>query len=227
MLEWFELECEDKEIDARRMVELYGKGTKQQLENQLIDEGKLGVLQSIIHHMDEDLPDFWNSLTEKDKIVFMEKYRSTFEVIRSPIPREAIEELIAWWKNGELSVRGGMKSVEEQADDFIVHFDQETSMKVDYLVNATGQMLNVSISPYQSDILNNLLNQRVIQPEKFGGVQVHWPTSEPVSQRYGLVEQLYLHGQLITGVQYGNNTAGMLRDHAHDVVERIASRIKN
>lgn len=221
IFQWFKQECADKEINWADVLKAFGEGTKDQMKKQLTNEGDLGRLQSLLHHLDDLLPEFWLALNERDKQQFLEKYRDSFEIIRSPIPRETVQELVNWWEKGELTVRGGMQEVVELADSFEVVFETKETVEVDYLINATGQNKKVEQSRYQSKLLNQLINQRILQPETFGGVQVLWPSSEAISQRHGVFENLFVHGQLIQGIQYGNNTAGMLVKHAHEVVTKI------
>ncbi|MDE1549106.1 FAD/NAD(P)-binding protein [Jeotgalibaca caeni] len=226
ILEWFKLECSEKKVDWKRLVKQFGQGTKEQLENQLLDERDLGIFQAILHEMDSILPDFWLALTEMDKQTFMSRYQTLFETFRSPLPRSTTAELIAHWQKGEIRVHSGMKSVTTSATGFSVSFEAEEEVEVDYLLNATGQMKEVAISTYQDDLINHGLNTRLFQPEAFGGIQVIWPDSTVVSQRYGVIANLYAHGQLIHGLQFGNNTAGMIRDHAYQVVEQMMKRKK-
>ncbi|MGP6146757.1 FAD/NAD(P)-binding protein [Jeotgalibaca sp. A122] len=219
MIEWFKLECEDKEINVGALLNRYSKGDIDDLKAQLTDEGQLGMLQMIIHAMDPYLADYWLALNETDKKQYFHDYRADFERFRSPIPSESISELLEGCESGKISIHKELKAIADVQGAFDVSFENGKNIQVDYLINATGQDKNIEKSYNNSKLLNNLLNKRIVQPEVFGGIQVIWPTSQAVSQRYGIISNLVIHGQLISGLQYGNNTVGMIRDHAYRVVK--------
>lgn len=224
MIEWFQKECESLDINLSETIEKFGQGTKEQLERQLIDNEKFGVLQAIIHHMDYYLPDYWVSLNEIDKKRYKQEYMGLFELIRTSIPQETVNNLLTWWDSGQVSVFKDMDSVTEFPTEFEIGFSGGRKLKVDYLINSTGQNKQIKISKYNSALLNNTLNKRILQPEPFDGVQVTWPDSCAISQRYGVIENLFVHGQIIEGLQYGNNSAGMLLRHAAEVVKELVKK---
>ncbi|MGP6139285.1 FAD/NAD(P)-binding protein [Jeotgalibaca sp. A127] len=217
MVEWFYLECEDKEINFNDLNYRFGKGSKEQLNEQLREETDLGILQGIIHKMDFYLADFMAALTEADRDLFYSHYEPLFRHFRTPMPKESLEKLMRAWNAGEIKVWDKMKAVDALENGFVVQLQSE-NVAVDYLVNATGQNQNLKISQMNSDLLGQLMNERILQPEAFGGVQVLWPSAEAVSQRYGVLEDFYVHGQLVIGLQYGNN-AHLLMKQAHKVVK--------
>lgn len=221
MVEWFYLECRDKGVDFDSLNHRFGQGTQEELNAQLQEKTDLGVLQAIIHHMDSHLADFMQSLTEVDKQRFYAEFEPMFKHFRAPMPKASLEKLMEEWNAQRITVCGDMREVETTASGFKVQFGNEESAEVDYLINATGHNMNVQITPYQSTLMNQLLNERILQPELFGGVQVIWPSAQAITQRYGVLNRLYVHGQLIQGVQYGNN-AHLLMKQAEQVVAEDA-----
>ena len=109
-----------------------------------------------------------------------------------------------------------MEGVEMLEERFKVKLEDE-EVEVDYLINATGQNQILTNSELPTDLLGQLINERILQPETFGGVQVLWPGAEAISQRYGVLHNFYVHGQLVIGLQYGNN-AHLLMKQARKVV---------
>lgn len=229
MIEWFYLECKDKQVDFDDLRTSFSKGTKEQLERQLRNDKGIGMLQAIIHKMDAHLADFMQVLTEADKEIFYSEYEPLFKHFRTPMPKESLKELLQWWNSGEIDVWERMQSVEVDAAKFKVLVADDETVEVDYLVNATGHDMNVKSSMYQSDLMNQLIEKQIIEPERFGGVKVIWPSAEAISQRFGILERLFIHGQLIQGIQYGNN-AHLLMQQAYQVVNIDAKeqmKIKN
>lgn len=224
MLGWFQKECAAKGVDWRGLVADFGTGDLASLSRQLQDERDLGILQAILHQMDSFLAEYWLALTEEDQQRFLKDCLQLFETFRSPIPRETIQELVAWWRSGEIQVLGGMDKIAQHSESFTVSFANGERLEMEYLVNATGQVRQVQLSRYNPPLLQNLLNQRILLPDESGGVTVLWPSSCAISQRYGVLENLIVHGQLIEGTQFGNNTVGTLAEHAHDVVARFSKK---
>lgn len=224
MKEWFALECADKGIDFHDLKKRFGKGSQGQLNEQLEKETDIGILQGIIHKMDFYLADYMNALTEEDRALFFGKYEPVFRHFRTPMPKDSLEKLMAAWNTGEIRVWGEMHKVEPQTEGFKVYVGDDV-VEVDYLINATGQKLNIKMKELPTGLLKQLLNERILQPEAFGGVQVTWPSAEAVSQRYGVLNNFYVHGQLVIGLQYGNN-AHLLMKQARKVVRYDASKMK-
>lgn len=219
LIDWFKKECEEKEIDWQSVFEDFGLGSREQLAQQLENSGDLGKVQAILHQLDDMLPEFWLALRDTDKQRFLNEYSAQFETIRSPMPRQSVEDLVQLWQSGEITVYGGMREVFVDDEHFEVVLANGKWVAVDYLINASGQEKRVSLATDQSPLITHMLSHRLIQSEEFGGVQVEWPSLRAISQRYGIITNLYIHGQLIHGIQHGNNTAGMLMRHAHHVVE--------
>lgn len=223
MVEWFRLECADKQVDFNDLRRRFGKGTKAQLEEQLRVEDEVGLLQAIIHKLDPHLADFLNALTEADRQKFFSEYEPLFKHFRAPMPKKSLEELLQWWNAGEIAVWQDMQSVESMDSGFRVSIQDGKTIEVDYLVNATGHNMQVKPSPYNSQLLNQLVDERILQAEPFGGVQVLWPSAQAISQRYGVLEGMRVHGQLVQGTQYGNN-ARLLMLQANQVVNACAEK---
>lgn len=216
MMEWFYLECADKGIDFDDLNNRFGKGSKDQLNEQLREDTDLGVLQGMIHKLDFYLADFMNALTEEDRELFYTNYEPLFRHFRTPMPRVSLERLMDAWNTGKINVWEKMEAVEKMDEGFKVQL-ADAEIEVDYLINATGQNQMLMKSALPSGLLGQLINERILQPEAFGGVQVLWPSAEAVSQRYGVLDNLYVHGQLVIGLQYGNN-AHLLMKQARKVV---------
>src|SRR5699024_2858752 len=100
--------------------------------------------------------------------------------------------------------------IEENGASFTCHLKDGTSINVDYFINATGNDIHVSFDKKQMHLLSQMLNERIIQPEEFGGVQVRIPDLSAVSQKYGVIHTLKAHGQLIAGIQFGNSSVRII-----------------
>lgn len=223
--EWFILECIDKQVDVKMIRLLYGKGTKEQLEAQLKHESKVGTLQTIIYKWDPYVADFLNALTIQDKEAFFSLYEATFNHFRTPMPKKSVQSLLTWWNNGEIDVISGLNHIEVTESGFTLNAENSKKKQLDFLINATGHDLIVKPSLYQTELINQLVNEQIIQASKFGGIRADWPNAEVVSPRYGILKGFYAHGQIIKGTQYVNSArAIMLR--AQQVVDSVGKEQK-
>lgn len=225
MLEWFESECQDKGIDFADLHKRFGKGTKEQLNAQLQEETDLGVLQAVIHKLDAYLVIFMEALSETDKQTFYATYEPIFKHFRTPMPKSSLEKLMQEWNANRIQVWDNMHSVKTEKHGFTIQLEKDRAVEVDYLINATGHEMFVNPSTVQSPFIKQLVNERILQPELFGGIQVIWPSAQALSQRYGILNRLYVHGQLIQGLQYGNN-AHLLMRRANEVITSDVKRYK-
>lgn len=226
MIEWFHLECMDKQVDVEYLRMHFSRGNKEQLKEQLCNDNGIGMLQAIIHKMDAHIAEFLQALTKTDKERFFTQYEPLFKHFRTPMPKESLKELVQWWDSGEIEVWEGMQTVEIEDSGFKIKVADEETVRVDYLLNATGHDMEVKPSVYQSKLMNHLVQNEIIQSEHFGGVEVIWPSAEAISRRFGILRGLFIHGQLIQGIQYGNN-AHLLMQQAYKVVNDYAESKKN
>lgn len=65
------------------------------------------------------------------------------------------------------------------------------------------------------------MDERILQPETFGGVQVRLPDLSAISQKYGIIHRLKIHGELISGIQFGNNSVDIISESVRPAVEDI------
>jgi len=210
LMNWFKKEVELNGISVKTMWSTYGKGTIEGLKHDLENLEEIGQFQFIIHQLDDLLPEMWESLTEKDKNRFLKSYESKWAKFRSPMPKQTAIKLIDFYEKGKIHLSGPTKNVTKENDLFRIELEEGNSFQVDYVINATGQKNKLSLYGDETSLITQLLNEQLLQKELFGGVQVTWPALSAVNHRYGVLPQLKIQGQLISGIQFGNNTMGMV-----------------
>src|SRR5699024_11863922 len=109
--------------------------------------------------------------------------------VRSSFPKESGEILVEEWKKEAISVYGKVHDVIKRENHFEVLLEKNVKKEVEYLINATGSIKNVDWKIGRMPLLAQLLSERVLQPEVFGGVQVTMPNLSAISQRYGVLHQ--------------------------------------
>lgn len=216
MIEWFRLECQEHGVDFDRLVERFGTGTTPQLREQLETQTDLDIVQTIIGKMDPYIADYMTALKVSDRRLFYSEYESLFHHLRAPMPKQSAERLIEGVDNQEIFVYAGIQSIEPLEDGFTIQLANK-SVTIDYLINATGHEMSLSEPEIQLPLIAQLVDEYILEAEYNGGAQVIWPSAEAVSQKYGILNNFYVHGQLVQGIQYGNS-AHLLMQQATKVV---------
>jgi len=199
-------------------------GSIEKVQRDIMDPYILGVVQTLILGLDPFLTEMWGALTEKDKNRFMEDYGEIWDKVRSSFPKESGEILVEEWKKEAISVYGKVHDVIKRENHFEVLLEKNVKKEVEYLINATGSIKNVDWKIGRMPLLAQLLSERVLQPEVFGGVQVTMPNLSAISQRYGVLHQFKVHGPLIAGIQFGNNSIDILSETAQTAVQSIIQK---
>lgn len=196
-------------------------GSKKEIQNHLTDDHELGVVQTLILGMDRFLSEIWMALTEKDKERFFKEYYEEWDKIRSSFPKESGEILVKVWEEERIKVFADVLDVKKNSDSFKILLKDQESQSADYLINATGSKKKVDFNLTRMPLLQHLLNHRIVQAETFGGLEVTVPELSALSQKYGVLDRLKVHGPLISGIQFGNNSIDIISEGVQRAVEDI------
>lgn len=97
------------------------------------------------------------------------------------------------------------------------------SQEVDCIVNATGANKHVSKETMPLGLVHHMLSECILEPNMFGGVEVEVPPLSAVSAKYGVLRGLKVHGQLISGIEFGNSAVEIISGSVKEAVQDIAS----
>lgn len=218
--EWFLKEAESQGMDSLVYWKNFGKGSLNGLRFDLRHLEEIGNFQSIIHSMTTIYADLWNAMTEKDREEYLNYFSEDFTRFRSPLPSKTIEQLLEYSDDGSVSIYSGISSVRKNNTKFEINFDSGEGIRVDYLLNGTGQTKNLEHTrEAQSRLIQQLINEHVLLPYPYGGVQILYPSMSVISQRYGLLKNFKVYGQLVSGIDYLNNTVELISRSAIRGVE--------
>ena len=173
------------------------------------------------------LPEIWMALEETDKKLFFDKYNEKWDKLRSSFPVATAKELVSAWEENKITVSNQLVDVIKEENSFELILKDGESQHVDYIINAAGTQKNVSFNMDRMPLLSQLLNERLLQPETFGGIQINLPDFSAISQKYGIIHTLKVHGELISGIQFGNNSVNMVSESARPAVNDILKYFKN
>lgn len=226
-IEWFKKELDNQDSPLKNNEINSQLGSKGSIESELNDSSKLGIIQTLLNNMDPFLTDIWMALNEVDKQTFLNTYYTKWDKLRSPFPPATGKKLVSAWEENKINVFDNLSDITQSQQSFKFTLKNKTSHHTDYLINAAGNEMNVSFEMDRMPLLQQLLSERLLQPETFGGVQVSLPDLSAVSQKYGVLHTLKIHGQLITGIQFGNNSVNIISDSARSAVQDIMQQIKS
>lgn len=225
-LDWFKKELKFQKLTLNEPLTAESLGSKQSMELQLAHKSEIDIIQTVLKNITLLQTDIWYTLSETDKYIFLNKYYKTWDKLRAPFPPETGENLVYAWNKNKFQVYDNLVQVNKNNSSFTFKLDNEETIEVDYVINATGNDLNVSHNMEQVPLISQLANERIIQAEPFGGLQVTVPELSVVSQKYGVIDTLKAHGQLIAGVQFGNSSVRIISKSAQASVEDIMNKFE-
>ncbi|MEG0553592.1 MAG: FAD/NAD(P)-binding protein [Carnobacterium sp.] len=226
-VDWFKKESEHQQLSLENNWKNNQLGSKETLKKELMDAKEIGAIQNLLHDMSPFLPEIWMALKENDKQVFFDTYYEKWDKLRSSFPVATARELITAWEENKITVSNQLIDIIENDQSFKLILKNEEPKYVDYVINAAGTEKNVSFKMSRMPLLSQLLNERILQPETFGGVQISYPDFSAISQKHGILHTLKVHGELISGIQFGNNSVNMVSESARPAVNDILHYLRN
>ena len=214
--DWFIKEVEHKGLDIKELWRKYGRGTIDGLRFDLGHLEELGKFQAIISGMKRLYAEIWNALSEEGREQFLANYADRFLSFRSPIPVASAQKIIEGVDEGFVKIEQNIKEVKNNKNHFQIHFNESDEvLEVDYLLNGTGQTADLNEKwQQQQTLIKQLLNERILMPDKHGGVQIIYPDMSAISQHFGVLSTFKIYGQLVSGVDYYNNTVDLISESA-------------
>ena len=110
------------------------------MEYDLNHEEEMGIFQSIIEHLKENLNWIWNSLSVKDQETFNRKYTKIIQLNSNPMPPRTARLLIKLIQNNELVIKKGLEDIVHKNNQFMLKYNDTTQNYelFDIVINATG-----------------------------------------------------------------------------------------
>lgn len=223
--DWFKKECSIHGVEwPASWFQKEPFGAKDNIKKNMQEPHNIGVIQTLILGLDRMLTTMWMALTEADKNIFITEYGKFWDKVRSSFPKESGEILLDRWEKNRIQVFQDVIDIIPQEHSFKWVLKKQASQITDYVINAAGYDLKVDFETKENPLLRQLLNDRLLQPEPFGGVQVTVPNLSAISQRYGILNRLKVHGPLISGIQFGNNSIDIISEGVQTAVIDIVNQ---
>ncbi|MBI5975689.1 FAD/NAD(P)-binding protein [Staphylococcus canis] len=218
----FKKECDRLNIPLQKLLNRRKYDAIRDLNYDLNHPEDVGLLQSLLEVIKENMDWIWNSLSRADQKLFIHKYFRYFKENTNPMPRETAELIIDAIKNNELKIYSGLENVRHYYGKFRLSFKhQEDELKVDAVINATGPKKKLETLDQDDALLIDIANRQIVQPHPMGGIQIVPSTNEVVSPLYGTISNLRAIGQVTNGVNFERNGVNMILQQAVRSVENL------
>ena len=216
-------ECEDYGIDFKKLIYRRTGNHVKDLEYDLNHEEEMGIFQSIIEHLKENLNWIWNSLSVKDQETFNRKYTKIIQLNSNPMPPRTARLLIKLIQNNELVIKKGLEDIVHKNEQFMLKYNDTTQNyeSFDIVINATGSKTHLSQLDEDDQLILNLENRQIVQRHPMGGIQIIPETNQVISPRYGTLKNVIAIGQMTNGVNKLRNGVKMIVNQVVDTVSQL------
>lgn len=216
-------ECEDYSIDFQKLIHRRTGNHIQDLKYDLEHETEMGIFQSIIEYLKENLNWIWNSLSVKDQEEFNRKYTKMIQLNSNPMPPRTAKLLIQLIQKGELEIKKNLHDVQHKNNQFYLTFndDSQRTEAFDIVINATGSKTHLEQLDEDDQLVLNLENRQIVQRHSMGGIQIIPETNQVISPRYGTLTNVIAIGQMTNGVNKLRNGVKMIVDQVVNTVSQL------
>jgi uncharacterized NAD(P)/FAD-binding protein YdhS len=216
--------AEGRKIDWEAVFDLTETGKV--LKNDLLSaRGNVLAWQNVLISTETIINDIWNMMSLGDQALFDKKYSTLWSVFRHPMPVKNAEKILGYLEGGQLEVRGGLQkfAFKEDGDRFVFEF-AESLLEASYLINTSGH--GSQITKIQSQFIQNALNQGVITPQVFGGLNIDYHSNNVINGNNEILSHVYAVGSLTKGVRFYTNSIDQNASCAKEIARSILENIE-
>ena len=212
MAQLFYREIEEAEGKSIDWLHLFNPtGAVDQILGADIEKARKGPLpyQGVLSATEPVIGRLWNTLSIEDQCRFDRDFKSFWTVYRHPMPLINAQKVLDVLKTGQLDVLSGCGCIRSCGPgrgfeiDIETRFDIPFLLKTPYLINATGQGLDVMC--FRDPFIQNLLSKGFIQPHPRGGIRVDFHTSQVIDQGENRRPDIFALGEITRGVHFFTN----------------------
>ncbi|AXZ23127.1 FAD/NAD(P)-binding protein [Staphylococcus warneri] len=215
-------ECSDYGIDFEKLINRRTGNHINDLKFDLEHEKEMGIFQSIIEYLKENLNWIWNSLSFEDQQRFQEKYTKMIQLNSNPMPPRTAKLLIELLEKEALFIRKNLKNVYHEDGLFHLQYENENDIEdFNVVINATGSKNHLSELDEDDQLIRNLENRQIVQSHPMGGIQIIPETNQVISPRFGTLTNVIAIGQMTNGVNKLRNGVKMIVNQVANAVDRL------
>lgn len=207
----FKQECEDLNIPLQQLIDRKVGDPIKDLKYDLAHPEILGVFQSLLETIKENMNWIWNSLSSEDQREFMKRYMPILKANSNPMPPRTARLLIEEIEAGHLLIKKDLEKVVQENDTFIFKYkDSNETEQYNVVINATGPRTQLKDLDDDDSFLIDIANRQIVQAHPMGGIQIVPETNQVISPRYGTLPHLIAIGQITNGINQARNGVNMI-----------------
>lgn len=207
----FKQECEDLNIPLQQLINRKVGDPIKDLKYDLAHPEILGVFQSLLETIKENMNWIWNSLSIEDQREFMKRYMPILKANSNPMPPRTARLLIEEIEAGHLLIKKDLEKVVQENDTFVFKYkDSNETEQYNVVINATGPRTQLKDLDEDDGFLIDIANRQIVQAHPMGGIQIVPETNQVISLRYGTLPHLIAIGQITNGINQARNGVNMI-----------------
>ena len=215
-------ECKDYGINFEKLVNRRTGDHIKDLQFDLEHEKEIGIFQSIVELLKENLNWIWNSLSIEDQQEFNRRYTKIIQLNSNPMPPRTARLLIDLLENEALIIRKNLRNIYHDDGLFHLQYEEEKDIEdFDVVINATGSKTHLNELDEDDQLILNLENRQIVQAHPMGGIQIIPETNQVISPRFGTLTNVIAIGQMTNGVNKLRNGVKMIVNQVANAVDRL------
>ncbi|UVM56602.1 FAD/NAD(P)-binding protein [Pseudomonas sp. B21-012] len=206
-----------KTVRALFDEELQAQGIDTTLDNLMRDHSQASVAREEIYSVFSStnliVPMIWNLLSERERKVFVGRFRGAWRQLRVPIPKENWIKIHQHMHSGRLVCLTGLTDVSVTAGGFLAR-GRNFNCRLSNVVNATG-----AGDAMQGALYQNLAACGICSEHQYGGIDVDYDDCR-VIHRQG-PSNIFAIGAPTTGVFYAVSNIDVLQMQAETIYRNL------
>lgn len=185
-------------------------------------ELKENIIQDILLSMNDVIEIIWLKMSVTSKNIFINKYYRMYMMQRNPMPKQSALMLLNLMNKGQVKfIADKIDSIDSKSDTFLVKAKNKEIL-FDYVLNSTGQDLNLS----DTKLYNNLLNDGLISKNVLGSINVCRETQRTINKHGQINNELYCIGPKTIGTYVNVNSAELISYKAEEIAKLLVDSIR-
>ncbi|NBA95039.1 FAD/NAD(P)-binding protein [Pseudomonas sp. R5(2019)] len=175
--------------------------------------GARDALYSVFSSTNLIVPLIWNLLSERERNIFLAKFRGAWRQLRVPIPKENWRRINQHISAARLACRTGLVDVSVTRDRFVAR-GRDFECSFSYVINATG-----AGDSMEGTLFKNMAACGMCIPHQYGGIDVHYEDCRVIN-RHG-PSNIFALGAPTTGVFYAVSNIDVLQMQAELIFRNL------
>lgn len=178
------------------------------------------VWQAVLIALNANIATMWHKLKDADKMIFNAFFKSKWTAYRVGIPLENAKKIYHLFNTKQINLIKSPITILIKNDKFVVTRESHQD-EFDYLINATGNCSD--LKTIQSSLLQDMYKSGLVNPHRFGGVEIDVDTSNIINSDGLCEDNLYIVGNLTSGAYLFTSVLEINVAHTNRIAERIIS----